>query len=92
MDREAKIEKWELIYAKALESLHDNVGMESMSKAVYGACQTIQTASRELGILQRIESLNDTTNKQIIEIRWQESEPDDTEPKCDQPVGQTEAV
>jgi len=61
------------------------------TKGVGAATMIIERCRLEISELQRAGH-NDTTNKQIIEIRWQESEPDDTEPKCDQPVGQTEAV
>jgi len=54
--REEKLEKLELIYSKAISVMFDALGNDKDS--VYAAAQAIQTASREIGMIERVISLN----------------------------------
>jgi hypothetical protein len=54
MTRAEKLEKWELIYSAALGVMHKHIGN---SKVVYGACAAIQTASREMVMIERAMNL-----------------------------------
>ena len=53
--REEKLDKFERIYAKALDTILDSLGKDKDS--VYGACKAIECASREIGTIERVMRL-----------------------------------
>lgn len=58
LTREERLHKWGLIYDKALGVIAKNLGLGGSGKdIIYAACQSIQTASREIQIIERVMTI-----------------------------------
>jgi hypothetical protein len=62
LSRQDKLDKWERIYSKALNIIYVCLGSDK--DAVYAACHSIQTASREIGIIENHIRLLDSDSQQ----------------------------
>lgn len=83
---ESRKAKWFKVFD--LATLWVEECLETRSGGGIGIAQ--DAARTAIGILNNLGELKPDLqgNKQVIEIRWQESEPNDNNPECDQPVGQ----
>ena len=79
MNKQKKLEKLEAIYDKALRTLDKNLNVDK--GLVYGACQAMQTVSREIQTLERVMRIlaGDSETESNITISYELELPEEAD-------------